>query len=637
MDKEIKERENENTTQVSLLGRKYQSVFITSFLSERGDRPKNNGYVSYIELDNFGCWVVVDGDNGGIFKDKIAPYIGESIIESFIANPTIDKREIEKMLLSIHKKYRNMQSEEVNIEDDYSTCSIAMFVTDYAVATFASVGNARYGVLRNHKLVKKSNDDTLAYLQYEAGNILYDEIRFRKDKNIFTKRFGADRSIKINVSDIFVLRPNDRVLLYTQGAWENLDEEDIELISERAERPGKFIGNLVNKMKRNCFLSLGNYAFCGIYINRPLDVPAPPESSISKLKTQISKNKNSLKKKILVILALLILIGGGIPAYQKIKLNNQINSIEKEIAFTLEKGKVDIQEKEYAEATTNYQKIKDLYIELETYKEVPDENLKEIDSILAEVQILDKVQTLFKLGEDNLESYKFNEAVKVYEEAILTLGNISLDKSVKEILNQQLEVSKKLSEAQEIKIKADELYNYQSKNSKTRKAKQKEAIDLYKNIAPTYKEYNKNIVYDEIMEKISKHEEENKPKPVTPKKQEPKKVVKLPAYKGDREFREFKYYTSLKSYENALKGANTPEKKEYLKGKIAMNKQLLIAVELELKGDEYLEKRKDSKKAKKYYEEALVENKKLANNGYMPKDRYNAIINRLENKLKKLK
>ncbi len=546
MEKEIREHENENTTQVSLLGRKYQSVFVTSFMSERGDKPTNNCYISYIELDNFGCWVVVDGNNGGIFQNKIASYIGETIVENFIANPTIAKREIEKMLLSIHKKYRNMQSEEVNIEDDYSTCSIAMFVTDYAVATFASVGNARYGVLRNHKLVKKSNDDTLAYLQYEAGNILYDEIRFRKDKNIFTKRFGADRSIKINVSDIFVLRPNDRVLLYTQGAWENLDEEDIELISEKAERPGKFIGNLVNKMKRNCFLSLGNYTFCGIYINRPLDVPAPPESSISKLKTQISKNKNSLKKKILVILALLILIGGGVLAYQKIKLNNRINSIEKEIAFNLEKGRVEVQEKDYSEATTNYQKIKDLYTELKAYKEVPDEKLKEIDSILAEIQILNRVQTLSKLREDSLESYKFNEAVKSYEE-------------------------------------------------------------------------------------------ENKPKPVTPKKQEPKKIAKLPAYKGDREFREFRYYDSLKSYENALKGANTPEKKEYLKGKIAMNKQLLIAVELELKGDEYLEKRKDSKKVKKYYEDALVENKKLVNNNYMPKDRYNVIINRLENKLKKLK
>ena len=40
---------------------------------------------------------------------------------------------------------------------------------------------------------------------------------------------------------------------------------------------------------------------------------------------------------------------------------------------------------------------------------------------------------------------------------------------------------------------------------------------------------------------------------------------------------------------------------------------------------------------KKVFEEALVENKKLSNNDYMPKDRYNAIINRLENKLKKLK
>ncbi|MFR8990451.1 MAG: PP2C family protein-serine/threonine phosphatase [Fusobacterium sp.] len=637
MNKEIKEHENENTTQINFIGRKYQSVFITSFISERGEKPKNNGYISYIELDNFGCWVVVDGDNGGIFKNKIAPYIGESIIESFIANPTIDKREIEKMLLSIHKKYRNMQSEEINIEQDYSSCSIAMFVTDYAVATFANIGNARYGVLRDHKLVKKSNDDTLAYLQYEAGNILYDEIRFRKDKNIFTKKFGADKSIKINVSDIFVLRPNDRVLLYTQGAWENLDEEDIELISETSERPGKFIGNIVNKMKRNCFLSLGNYTLCGIYVNRPLNIPVPPENNILKLKNQISKNKDSLKKKLLIILALFILIGGGISTYQKIKLNNQINSIKKEISFNLEQGKVRIEEKDYSNAINNYQKIKELYAQLVTYQNNPEDKIGEIDSILMEVQTLIKVQTLSKQGEDKLEEYKFNEAVKIYKEAILTLSNISLDKTIKETLNQQLDVSEKLLEAQEIKIKADELYNYQNKNTKTRKAKQKEAIDLYKNIAPVYKKYNKNIMYDEIMEKINKYEEENKTISAIPKKQEFKKVVKLPTYRGDREFREFRYYDSLKSYENALKGANTTEKKKYLNGKIAMNKQLLIAVELELKGDEYLEKKRNPKKAKKYFEEALNENKKLADNNYMPKDRYDAIITRLENKLKKLK
>ena len=80
---------------------------------------KNNGYFSDIELDNFGCWIVVDSNGEGIFKNKIASYIGETIIENFIANPTIDKKEIEKMLIAIHKRYKNMQDSEVDIEADY--------------------------------------------------------------------------------------------------------------------------------------------------------------------------------------------------------------------------------------------------------------------------------------------------------------------------------------------------------------------------------------------------------------------------------------------------------------------------------------------------------------------------------------
>ena len=297
MEKENKEKQNDNVTQVSLLGRKYQSVFITSFISERGDKPTNNSYVSYIELDNYGCWVVVDSNNDGCFKNKIAPFIGETIIESFIANPTIDRKQVKKILLSIHKKYRNMQLDELALPEDYSSCSIAMIVTDYAVATFASVGNTRYSVLRNNQLIQKSKDDTLAYLQYEAKNILYDEIRFRKDKNIFTTKFGIDKDIKVNVSDLFFLKPNDRILLYTQGAWENLDEEDIELVSEKSDRPGKFIGSLVKTMKKNCFLSLGNYTFCGIYVNKPLEIQYTPiyENKFNKIVKKLTNNYRLLK------------------------------------------------------------------------------------------------------------------------------------------------------------------------------------------------------------------------------------------------------------------------------------------------------------------------------------------------------
>lgn len=631
MDKKNKEYKNENIEQINLLGRKYQSVFVTSFLSERGDKPNNNGYVSYIELDNFGCWLVVDGDNKGIFKDKIASYIGEAIIEKFITSPTINKKEIEKILMSVHKKFRNMQIEEMGIEENYSSCSIAMFVTDYSVATFASIGNTRYSILRNHKIVKKNNDDTLAYLQYEAGNILYDEIRFRKDKNIFIKRFGIDKKIKINISDVFILKPNDKVLLYTQGAWENLDEEDIELISETSERPGKFIGNIVNKMKRNCFLSLGNYTLCGIYVNRPLDIPIP-------LKNNTFQNKKSLKRTISIMLILSILIGTGFLISQKIKYNNYIKSIENDIAFNFKQGKKEIKEKNYLKAITNYENIKELYSKLSIYKQIPENKIREIDTILKEIEISNKVYNLYNQGEKNLELSNFVEAIKSYEEAILILTDNSLDVDIKSILNQQLEISKKLLEVKNIKIKADELYNT-NENSK-----QKKAIELYKNIAPIYKNYNKDTLYSEIMEKINKYkeyEEKTKLPPTPPKSKKVEKFKKIekksPIYEGDIKFNEFKYFSSLKDYENALKKADTPEKIRYFKGKIDMNEQLLIAVKLELKGDEYLAKEKNYKKVREYYEKALEENKKLANDNYMPKDRYNAIINRLENKLKNLK
>lgn len=594
MEIEIKEHENENITQISLLGRKYQSIFVTSFVSERGDSPKNNGYFSYIELDNFGCWIVVDSNGEGIFKNKIASYIGETIIENFIASPTIDKKEIEKMLVTVHKRYKNMQDSEVDIEADYSSCSIAMFVTDYAAAVFASVGNARYGVLRENKFVKKSKDDTLAYLQYDVGNILYNEMRFRKDKEIFTKKFGADKNIKIDVSNIFMLRPSDKILLYTQGAWENLDEEDIELISETSERPGRFIGNLVKQMKKNCYLSLENYTICGIYASRPLVIPAPQESNVTKIKSKIEENKNTIKKKILTIIAVLVLLGTGHLIYDKIKINSQINSIEIQITLNLQQGKIEIDEKDYNGAINSYTAVKKLYNDLEKYKNVDNSKIKEMDKLLAEIFVLKEAETLFNSGNELLNSNKFTEAAEHFEKAISSLSNISLNKNLKIEAENQLKIADSLAEAEIIKKQADKLYLDKESSNK------EESINLYKKIAPMYKQYERNTIYNEIMEKIKKYEEEelakNKKQVVSKLKTTTKRKQPKSVYKGDIKFEEYKYFSSLKAYEESLKTATDSKEITYLKGKINMNKQLIVAVILELKGDEYAEKKKILKK-----------------------------------------
>lgn len=626
MGKRIKEYENENATQVALLGRKYQSVFVTSFVSEKGDNSKNNSYFSYVELDDFGCWLVVDGDNKGIFKEQIASYIGESIIESFIANPTIKRRELEKMLISIHKKYRNMQLKESKDSESYTSCSIAMVVTDYTKVNLLNIGNTRYGLLRNNVFMKKSCDDSLAYLQYEAGNILYDEIRFRKDKNILTQRFGIDRGIKISISESFQLKPKDKILLCTQGAWENLSDEDIEIISESSERVGKFVGTLVNQMKKSCFHKLNNYTICGIYVERPLIIPAYSNIELLKSKAKELRKKvdgkqvKKIIKNLIYVVLTIAIISGSISLYKKLKVMSEINHIKNEIAFNIDKSKKEIQEKNYSKAINNYQNLKGLYSNLENYEKVSKEKIEEIEFILIELNLLNKVKKLYDDGDSYLNTDNFNEAIKSFEEAILTLENVKLDSNMKEKLNEKLEIAKKLLETQNLKNEADKLYA----------KKPKKAIGLYKNILPIYEEYNKEELYNEVTEKIKIYEDN------LLKSKENKVVKKLPIYDGDIKFKEYKYYSSLTAYENDLKKAKASEEKEYLNGKINMNKQLLKAVELELKGDKALKNGDNKDKIKDLYEEALIENKKLENNKYIPKARYKAIIKRVEIKLKKL-
>ena len=352
-------------------------------------------------------------------------------------------------------------------------------------------------------------------------------------------------------------------------------------------------------MKKNCYLSLGNYTICGIYASRPLAIPVPQESNVTKIKSKIEENKNTIKKKVLAVIAVLVLLGAGHFIYDKIKINSQINSIEKQITLNLQQGKTEINEKDYNGAINSYTAVKKLYNDLEKYKNVDNSKIKEMDKLLAEIFVLKEAETLFNSGNELLNSNKFTEAAEHFEKAISSLSNISLNKNLKIEAENQLKIADSLAEAEIIKKQADKLYLDKESNNR------EESINLYKKIAPMYKQYERNTIYNEIMEKIKKYEEEelakNKKQVVsklktTTKRKQPKSFKTLPVYKGDIKFEEYKYFSSLKAYEESLKTATDSKEITYLKGKINMNKQLIVAVILELKGDEYAEKKKNSKK-----------------------------------------
>ena len=122
---------------------------------------------------------------------------------------------------------------------------------------------------------------------------------------------------------------------------------------------------------------------------------------------------------------------------------------------------------------------------------------------MAEIFVLKEAETLFNSGNELLNSNKFTEAAEHFEKAISSLSNISLNKNLKIEAENQLKIADSLAEAEIMKKKqADKLYLDKESNNK------EESINLYKKIAPMYKQYERNTIYNEIMEKIKKYEEE---------------------------------------------------------------------------------------------------------------------------------
>ncbi|WP_373080406.1 hypothetical protein [Fusobacterium varium] len=621
------ENEEKKAMQLNLSGRKYQSIFVTSFLSDRGDKSVNNDYLTYIELEEYGCWIIVDGNNGGVFEHKIAPFIGEMLIETFIENPTIDRKKIERMLLHVHRRYREMQISNSDMTDEYSSCSIAMAVTDYSKVTFANVGNARFMILRDNYIIKKSKDSTLAFLMYEAEKILYDEIRFRKDRNIFTHKFGIDKNIAVNVSKTMTLLPNDKILLLTQGAWENLDEDDIEKDTAKSQRVGQWIGNLVKSMNKNCYMNLSNHTLCGIFISRPAPLLPEPETWLSSARKNFSTVDKKLYKIGAVILLLLLILFGG-------KKFIQYRKLEKMYNFAIEKEKVGdtmMAERKYRAAFEDYQTGIENYMELSKYRgNRYEERIKDLEYFSNQAKISEKIAQSVNTADIMLKNQEFQKAVDELKSANVLALELREDNSLKDEVKHKLATAEILNSAFEEKLKADELYLQKANTNRKRQQMKKEAMEIYERIAPIFLENTQKAIYDEIIEKV---EAEKSP---VPKKTSVKVTTAESLLKeGNKMFEQFRYYKSYELYTSALKKSKDSKMTEMIKGKINMNGILLRGVQSELDGDRLIRDKNNKEIAENKYKEAMNQYKKLRYNEYMPSQRYNVIIERLEKKIKK--
>lgn len=265
--------------------RKYNSSFKTAFISEEGNRLRNNDYFGFVELDKYACYVIADGITD-MRDSQSAKKAIEAVISAFHNEPGISGRKLRKYLKYANKELLRGKSYEK------LKASITVVLTNYEKFRYGYAGNTRLRLYRDGRMILASADMSLGQDLVEADRLAEDKLAKHEERNNLYSYLGKEH-FKPAISKKKKLADGDIITLYTRGIWENIDEGELsdvfaETGNEPIEECDKVEDLLLSRQPEN----LDNYTFAAIYVDKVFADP---------------NRKKRIRKIITVILVILIL------------------------------------------------------------------------------------------------------------------------------------------------------------------------------------------------------------------------------------------------------------------------------------------------------------------------------------------
>lgn len=213
--------------------RKENSVFRTKFITESGCCIKNQDYFDFVELEDFSCYCIADGNEKDL-RSESAKLAVTAVITAFRENPGCSKRLAKYYMWEAHKKLHNGK-EKAAIET-----SMVILLTDYQKALWISIGNTKLFGIRNGNIKWKAKESYLG----QSGE--FEPV--------------VDKKRKLKDGDIFVL--------YTRGAWKNIGNKELIEAAEGMDAPEKVCRRLEEIVLDSRQNIIENYTIVSIFIDK---------------------------------------------------------------------------------------------------------------------------------------------------------------------------------------------------------------------------------------------------------------------------------------------------------------------------------------------------------------------------------
>ena len=234
------------------MAKRFNGTF--SFLTDPGRVRINNEDQAKVLLNADGdvLLIVCDGMGGQNKGDYASKMAIDSLLESFRKAKTgvpffFKKKELERAI-----KLANLQIyEEADRNPVYQgmgTTLCAAFICKNKLALF-NVGDSRAYLLIGDRMKRITSDQTYVNYLYRTGKISESETESRPDRHVLMNALGIFPSLSMDIS---VLEYHgERILLCTDGLYNNLSEPEIAAILSTDERVDQKVISLIGTANAN--------------------------------------------------------------------------------------------------------------------------------------------------------------------------------------------------------------------------------------------------------------------------------------------------------------------------------------------------------------------------------------------------
>ncbi len=218
--------------------------FRTYTYTNSGARANNEDAL----LAKEGIWVLADGlgghDCGEVASAETVQHVLSVWTES---GKPVDKSSMMDMLDSANANLLALQ--QTNSRYAAMRTTLVYAVTDGKQLSYANVGDSRFYFFRNGRVVLQSEDHSVPAALAKIGQIKYEEIRNHEDRNKLLKVIGNSENLNLRqIPDAIQLCPGDAFLLCSDGFWEYIYEQEMEIDLAKSTDPKDWMGFMVKRI-----------------------------------------------------------------------------------------------------------------------------------------------------------------------------------------------------------------------------------------------------------------------------------------------------------------------------------------------------------------------------------------------------